>query len=107
MPLIAYFLGKFSWLSEVLDPQYPVLFIDTDSLPASEVRSGHNVYNESEAELVATITHGLIKSGLHCDDIGVISPYRQQLKVIKQHLNVERDYDKYVYVVVISVILKK
>ena len=78
----------------MLDPKFPVLFIDTDSLSAFEVRSGHNVYNESEAELVATLTHGFIKSGLACQDIGVISPYRQQLKVIKRHLNVERNDDK-------------
>ena len=91
---MSYFLAQCSWLLEALDPQFPVLFIDTDLLPASEVRSGHNVCNESEAALVATITHGLIKSGLDCEDIGVISPYRQQLKVLKQHLNVERDDDK-------------
>jgi DNA replication ATP-dependent helicase Dna2 len=91
---LCYFLVQCTWLLEVLDPQLPVLFIDTDLLPASEVRSGRNVYNESEAALVATITHGLIKSGVDCDDIGVISPYRQQLKVIKQHLNVDCDDDK-------------
>ena len=91
---LCYFVVQYTWLLEVLDPQLPVLFIDTDLLPASEVRSGRNVYNESEAALVATITHGLIKSGVDCDDIGVISPYRQQLKVIKQHLNVDCDDDK-------------
>ena len=79
---------------DVLNPEFPVLFIDTDSLSATEVRSGHNVYNEGEAALVATITHGFIKSGLDCEDIGVISPYRQQLKVIKQQLNVEGDNDQ-------------
>ena len=74
----------------MLDPQFPVLFLDTDLLPASDVRSGRNVCNESEAALVATITHGLVMSGLDCDDVGVISPYRQQLKVIKKQLNVEQ-----------------
>ena len=68
-----------------------MLFLDTDLLPASEVRSGRNVSNKSEAALVASITHSLVKSGLGCDDIGVISPYRQQLKLIKQQLDVQQD----------------
>lgn len=73
-----------------------MLFLDTDLLPASEVRSGRNVSNKSEAALVAAITHSLVKSGLDCDDIGVISPYRQQLKLIKQQLNVEQDDQRWV-----------
>lgn len=78
-----------SWLLEVLDPHSPVIFLDTDGLMGHEVRSGHTVYNENEATLAATITRALIMSGLDADSIGIISPYRHQLKVIKQHLNVE------------------
>ena len=73
----------------MLDTHLPVVFVDTDYLPAVETRSGHNVFNDGEAALVTTITRALFKCGLDPDHIGIISPYRHQLKVVKQYLNIE------------------
>lgn len=85
-----------TWLLDVLDPHSPVIFLDTDDLPAPETRSGRNVYNEKEAAVVASIAHALVQSGLDADSIGVISPYRHQLKVIKQHVDMETGNYEYV-----------
>ena len=91
-----FFSGDYTWLLQVLDPQSPVLFLDTDCLPAPEVRNGRNVLNKIEADLVATLAHGLIKCGLGSNDIGVISPYKQQLKAIRKCLNADHVIEKLV-----------
>ncbi|OMJ12193.1 DNA replication ATP-dependent helicase/nuclease DNA2, partial [Smittium culicis] len=77
------------WLNSVIDPSLPVVFINTDTLLSyssfSETRTGtDSVCNSGESKLVALITCCLLKAGLIKDDeIGVISPYRAQLKLLR------------------------
>lgn len=59
--------------------------MDTDSLPALDSRAGDLVQNATEAELVWQLTETLIRSGVDQSQIGIISLYRQQVKLL-QHL---------------------
>ena len=72
------------WLLEALGPSRPVVFLNTDEVPAIETRSGHLVCNETEAILVQQLTCALLRAGVPGCSVGVISPYRHQLKLINQ-----------------------
>lgn len=60
------------------------MFLDTDEVTAPETRSGHLVSNETEALLVHQLACALLKGGLQPASLGIISPYRHQLKLISQ-----------------------
>ena len=65
------------------------VFVDTENLPARDSRVGDLVQSTTEAELVRQFTETLIQSGVHESRIGIISLYRQQVKLL-QHLLPER-----------------
>jgi hypothetical protein len=65
------------------------VFVDTDALPAAESRVGDLVQNTIEAELVRQLTETLLQCGVQESQIGIISLYRQQVKVL-HHLLQER-----------------
>ncbi|XP_040420023.1 DNA replication ATP-dependent helicase/nuclease DNA2 [Cygnus olor] len=71
-----------TWLKEVLEPDKPVCFLNTEKVPAPEHAEKGGVYNVTEAKLVFFLTSLFIKAGCKPSDIGVISPYRHQLKII-------------------------
>ncbi|KAJ1537085.1 Tripartite DNA replication factor, partial [Nowakowskiella sp. JEL0078] len=75
------------WLSCVLQPQPAVVFLDTDSIPAMELRVGDVLQNEIEAKLIFQLVETMLLCGSEEGSIGVISPYRSQLKEIKNLLN--------------------
>jgi len=56
--------------------------MDTDALPARDSRVGDLVQNEVEAELVCQIVGALVRSGVREEQIGVLSLYRQQVKLL-------------------------
>ncbi|KAF9431240.1 Tripartite DNA replication factor [Podila epigama] len=70
------------WLEQVVDSDRSVVFVDTDGIQAHEVHVGNTVRNPTEALLVQQLTEALIGGGISEDDIGVISVYRAQLKVL-------------------------
>ncbi|XP_042315276.1 DNA replication ATP-dependent helicase/nuclease DNA2 isoform X2 [Sceloporus undulatus] len=72
------------WLKETLDPNNPVCFLNTEKVPAQEQTEKGGVSNMTEAKLVLFLTSMFIKAGCKPSDIGVISPYRHQLKVITE-----------------------
>ncbi|KAL6069587.1 Tripartite DNA replication factor [Balamuthia mandrillaris] len=78
------------WLSSVLDPLRRVIFLNTDDVPAPEgVRGLENIpilSNKVEARLVYLLTDALLFCGVPPEDIGIISPYRSQLKTIRSLL---------------------
>uniref|UniRef100_UPI00358FB190 DNA replication ATP-dependent helicase/nuclease DNA2 n=1 Tax=Myxine glutinosa TaxID=7769 RepID=UPI00358FB190 len=80
-----------SWLKEALDPAKPVLFLDTDQVPAHELTERGNMRNPTEAALVTCIVAALVKAGCRATDIGVIAPYRQQLQAVSE-LTTGRDW---------------
>lgn len=69
------------WLlyTQVLAPHRRVLFLDTDSMPAPEVRAGDALSNPREAAIVIDIVKALDLGRVSLDDIGIISPYRAQV----------------------------
>uniref|UniRef100_A0A8C2Y373 DNA replication ATP-dependent helicase/nuclease n=1 Tax=Capra hircus TaxID=9925 RepID=A0A8C2Y373_CAPHI len=66
------------WLVGAFEPNNPV--------PAPEQVEKGGVSNIMEAKLVVFLTSVFIKAGCKPSDIGIIAPYRQQLKVINDLL---------------------
>ncbi|KAK3035488.1 hypothetical protein RJ639_034458 [Escallonia herrerae] len=101
-----------SWLKEVMDPDRPVIFINTgsllclyqltgafvivtcaaflhvacnlDLLPAFEVKDCKTVNNPIEADIVEEVMDKLIRKGIQGEDIGIITPYNSQANLIQR-----------------------
>uniref|UniRef100_A0A672Y999 DNA replication ATP-dependent helicase/nuclease n=1 Tax=Sphaeramia orbicularis TaxID=375764 RepID=A0A672Y999_9TELE len=71
-----------SWIQDSLLPTNPVCFLDCSMVPALESVEQGGVSNQTEAALIRVLLSLLIKAGCKPSDIGVIAPYRQQLKTI-------------------------
>nr|XP_042712882.1 DNA replication ATP-dependent helicase/nuclease DNA2 isoform X3 [Chrysemys picta bellii] len=71
-----------TWLKETLEPNNPVCFLNTEKVPAPEQAEKGGVSNMTEAKLVLFLTSFFIKAGCKASDIGIVSPYRHQLKII-------------------------
>jgi DNA replication ATP-dependent helicase Dna2 len=80
------------WLSYLTSPDTTAVFVDTDTLGpgvAHDSRVGDLVQNEVEADLVVQLVQALVgKWGVRKKDVGVISLYRQQVKLLKSLLGV-------------------
>ncbi|XP_072321554.1 DNA replication ATP-dependent helicase/nuclease DNA2 [Eucyclogobius newberryi] len=71
-----------TWIRDALLPDNTVCFLDCSMVPAFESVEQGGVSNKTEAEVVHLLVSLLIKAGCKPSDIGVIAPYRQQLKSI-------------------------
>lgn len=71
-----------TWIQATLLPSNPVCFLDCSVVPALESVEQGGVSNHTEAVLIHMLLSLLIKAGCKPSDIGVIAPYRQQLKSI-------------------------
>lgn len=58
------------------------VFVDTDAVPAYDSRIGDLVENQVEARLVQQVAECLLRSGVRPNQIGVLSLYRQQIKLL-------------------------
>ncbi|XP_040588189.1 DNA replication ATP-dependent helicase/nuclease DNA2 [Mesocricetus auratus] len=74
------------WLAGVFEPDNPVCFLNTDKVPAPEQTENGGVSNITEARLVVFLTSVFIKAGCSPSNIGIIAPYRQQLRIINDLL---------------------
>ncbi|XP_026250456.1 DNA replication ATP-dependent helicase/nuclease DNA2 [Urocitellus parryii] len=74
------------WLIGVFEPNNPVCFLNTEKVPAPEQVDKGGVSNVTEAKLIVFLTSMFIKAGCNPSDIGIIAPYRQQLKIINDLL---------------------
>ncbi|XP_027696330.1 DNA replication ATP-dependent helicase/nuclease DNA2 isoform X2 [Vombatus ursinus] len=70
------------WLRGAFEPKNPVCFLNTEKVPAPEQAEKGGVSNITEAKLIVFLASIFIKAGCNPLDIGVIAPYRQQLKTI-------------------------
>ena len=73
-------------MSRVIEPMQTAIFINTDSIPCRESSTGSHIHNEDEATLVALVFKSLIECGVEPEDVGIVSPLRQQLKTIEGSL---------------------
>ncbi|KAK1333724.1 hypothetical protein QTO34_006111 [Cnephaeus nilssonii] len=74
------------WLIGAFEPNNPVCFLNTDQVPAPEQVEKSGVSNITEAKLIVFLTSIFTKAGCNPSDIGIIAPYRQQLKIINDLL---------------------
>ena len=74
---------------EILDPCQSVVFVDTSQINALEFKpSGSTSYeNYEEAVICVKLVSTLLKMGLDRKDVGVITPYANQVKLIKELLS--------------------
>ncbi|KAL6130481.1 hypothetical protein ACLB2K_068860 [Fragaria x ananassa] len=75
------------WIKEVLNPSKPVIFINTDALPAFEAKDHKIVNNPMEAHIVVEVVEELVNSGIEGNDIGIITPYNSQAEIIRLAIN--------------------
>ncbi|KAK9768425.1 DNA replication endonuclease-helicase Dna2 [Basidiobolus ranarum] len=92
--------SKHCWLRKLIIPESKVLFVDTDEVPGPDSRPGELIQNDIEAQLIHHFVEALTVCGVPESAIGVISPYRSQLKIITHllqlHSNIEiHTIDKY------------
>ena len=72
-----------SWLRDALDPARPAVFVDTDAIQAVESRADMLVENRVEAEWIVRMSDVLIQANVAVADIGILTPYRQQAKLLR------------------------
>lgn len=101
LSLRGYKSNNIEWLDYALDPNKPVLFLNTDTVNISEKpqsypfqikgleekgrgsdKKGGTLVNRTEKDLVYMIVEGLLSNGLPPSDIGIISPYRSQIRIL-------------------------
>ncbi|KAF8422799.1 DNA replication factor Dna2-domain-containing protein [Boletus edulis BED1] len=74
------------WLAQLLDENCKAVFVDTDHVPAFDSRVGDLVQNEIEGKIVYQIVEALSRSGIEERQIGIMSLYRQQIKLLSHLL---------------------
>ena len=80
--------GGKCWLSDLIDPETKVAFINTDPLlPRSrEEAKGNRIVNVTEATIVTQLVTSLLTTGVPASSIGVMTHYRSQLALLKHNL---------------------
>lgn len=77
-------------LKDALNPENVVVFIDTEGKEKEQTRRGStSKYNPGEADIVEKIVNNLLASGIDPQDVGVISPYDDQVTLLNQRIDAE------------------
>ncbi|WFD18466.1 DNA helicase [Malassezia caprae] len=71
------------WLAQALAPACPVVWVDTDATAAPERRQDGALDNEREAACVGAMVDALGQCGVELRDMGVLTPYRQQVACLR------------------------
>ena len=80
--LFSFKVGGLNWVREVLDPNRRVVFLNTDNVPAIDDQGGTT--NPIESALLEILVSSLVHCGVSPSKMGVIAPYRAQLRLIKK-----------------------
>lgn len=72
------------WLRDLLDPDKPVVFLNTDGKNVAEFqplerKQAGKIVNDAEVKVVQDIVNGLMTCGIGADSVGVICPFRAQV----------------------------
>ncbi|KAI9465655.1 AAA domain-containing protein [Lactarius psammicola] len=86
-------LHELCWMKELLLPSRKAVFVDTDLVPATESLVSDLVQNVTEAMLVRQFTECLLRSGIRAEQIGVVTLYRQQIKLLSHLLSSQPDIE--------------
>ncbi|KAI1798471.1 Dna2-domain-containing protein [Ganoderma leucocontextum] len=81
------------WMGKLMSESCKAVFVDTDNVPAYDSRVGDLVENQIEARLVHQVTECLLECGVQQQQIGVISLYRQQLKLLSYLLQDRKELE--------------
>ncbi len=73
------------WKTAV-DPQVPVCFIHVGSGSEEKISGSYSYFNRAETNVVKEVLHALLACRLFPADIGIISPYEQQVNVLKDEI---------------------
>ena len=74
------------------EKEEPMLFVDTSKVDRDgerHLKDSKSIVNETEAEIAIRLANDYMKVGLTEDDIGIISPYADQVKIIQDKTPVE------------------
>jgi len=78
------------WIERAIDPNHPVVFLDTDGrgwLESDGVRTGAGgLINDAEASIVEKLVLSMSICGVENSSIGVITPFRSQLRLLNDSL---------------------
>ena len=70
----------------------PLLFIDTSNLKNNEekhLKDSKSIINQSEADIATSIAKFYLGTGINPKDIGIISPYADQVNLIQDKIPIE------------------
>ncbi|PIL27261.1 hypothetical protein GSI_10406 [Ganoderma sinense ZZ0214-1] len=81
------------WMAQLMSESCNAVFVNTDNVPAHDSRVGDLVENQVEARLVHQVTECLLECGVQQSQIGVISLYRQQLKLLSYLLQDRKELE--------------
>ncbi|KAJ2778741.1 DNA replication endonuclease-helicase Dna2 [Coemansia javaensis] len=73
------------WAEQALDPARGAVFLDTDAIPGREYRAEgvDSAQNDTEVRIVCALTALLRECGVEGRRVGVLSPYRAQLRQLE------------------------
>jgi predicted DNA helicase len=71
---------------KILDPALPVCVVNVLNGKERKIPGSFSYYNVEEAEIIELITNYLMYCRLFPDDLGIISPYDQQVNVLKSRM---------------------
>ncbi len=82
-------------INDILDGEHDeeaLLFIDTSSVDLegeTHLKDSKSIINNLEAEISVKLVQDYLNDGIDVDDIGIISPYADQVKIIQDQTPVE------------------
>ncbi|EDO19220.1 hypothetical protein Kpol_1050p80 [Vanderwaltozyma polyspora DSM 70294] len=83
--------GKHNWLENVISPQNKVIFLNYDNCKTIVENSDtDNITNEGEVNLAYQCVRAFTNSGISTKNIGVMSLYRGQIRLLKRKFEKER-----------------
>lgn len=75
------------WIQDILSPQRKVVFLNYDRCTdIQETSELDNITNKGEVEIIQQCLDGMIECGVNPADIGVLTLYRAQLRLLKRTL---------------------
>ncbi|CAZ80284.1 unnamed protein product [Tuber melanosporum] len=74
------------WIRDLFADGVKACFVNTDNVPAKEVRKGDRINNPIEADIAYQLVEGFLSCGVDPSSIGVISVYRSQIKILQNLL---------------------